>query len=195
MFLGISLDVLTSIASLAAIVAVLVGWYFSARKPLSIRRVVIHNNLHEAKSTFILMVRNVQSYPVKIHYLDCFTQKCFRVRKRRGGAIEYSQTYSSNYQVFGAKVDFEVPARGYTDHRVDGGKFEEIFKTREEITTLLFTMRTTHGYHELLCKDVTVAKLGNTEVYSLEFEEDFSSGFKGRAYYLWRRFKGIFEKQ
>jgi len=71
-------DSLASVASLVAIVSVLVGWYRSTRKPLKIPRVVVHRE--RDRLTFILVTQNRQAYPVVIKRIDCYRRKIFEVQ-------------------------------------------------------------------------------------------------------------------
>lgn len=53
-------DLLSSVASLVAIVSVLVAWYQSRRKPLKIKRVLVHQKEQSTKIfIFLLIVRPI----------------------------------------------------------------------------------------------------------------------------------------
>ncbi|OOZ38902.1 hypothetical protein BOW52_07920 [Solemya elarraichensis gill symbiont] len=73
------IDPLTAAASLVAIVVALASWYRSARKPLAIDRLVIHQKAD--KSTFILSMRNRKDYPIIIKQTQCYTRRYFTVQK------------------------------------------------------------------------------------------------------------------
>lgn len=172
-------DTLASLAALIAILSVLVGWYSSARKPLSISRVVVHKK--DSGLTFILVARNRKSYPVETKRIDCFSRKIFEVEQKKGEKPEYAESLSSRYGVFMGRHEFEVPAKGNTDIRI------EVTGEVEIPARLIFSIDTSHGYHELSCNDITVVDIGKTEVYSVDFKKEYSSKIVAKAVYYWKR--------
>ena len=172
-------DTLASLAALIAILSVMVGWYSSARKPLSISRVVVHKK--DSGLTYILVTKNRKSYPVETKRIDCFSKKIFEVEQREGGKPEYAERLSSRYAVFSSKPFFEVPAKGNIDIRI------EVSGQVEIPDRLIFSIDTTHGYHELSCNDITVVEIGKTEVYSVDFKKEFDSKSHAKLSYYWNR--------
>lgn len=171
-------DTLASVASIVAIVSVLVGWYRSVRKPLKIVRVVVHRKTDGL--TFILITKNRQAYPVTTKRIDCYKRKIFAVEKKTGVKPEYSERLSSREAVFMASAKFEVPASAETDLRVEAPKVEDV------PSRLLFSIDTSHGYHELWCNDVTVVDIGKAEVYSVEYKDEYESKLAAKSVYCWR---------
>lgn len=172
-------DTLASFAALIAILSVLIGWYSSTRKPLSISRVVIHKK--DSGLTFILVTQNRKSYPVEAKRMDCFSKKFFEVEQRVGEKPEYAERLSSRYAVFSSKYQFEVPAKGNLDVRIE-------VTTQVEIPDrLIFSVDTSHGYHELVCNDITVVEIGKTDVYSVDFKKEYDSKILAKARYYWQR--------
>ena len=172
-------EVLSSTTSILAIAGVGIGWYRSARKPLKITRTVVHLKKIQANCTFILVVRNLASYPVIIHRCDAYTGKKHEVQKKRGGNLEYSERFSSNDALFiNSKLDFEVPAKGHTDLRIHLGN--EQFQIPKRI---LFLLETSHGYHELRCKRILPVEMESVETYSLEYQYQSRSRVLARLYY------------
>jgi len=176
-------DTLASLSAFIAIVSVMVGWYRSARKPLKIVRTVIHKE--NDKATFILVVKSVKEYPVAIKRLDCYRRKKYEVQKKEGGKPEYSVVFAGSEMIFGSKETFQIAANGHTDIRVSEVGFSDV------PSKLLFLLETSHGYHELWCKDVTTVELGKTEVYSLEYGYEFESKWPAKAVYYWKKLREL----
>lgn len=172
-------DTLASLAALIAILSVLVGWYSSARKPLSISRVVVHKKADGL--TYILVTKNRKSYPVETKRIDCFSKKTFEIEQRVGEKPEYVEKLSSRYAVFSSKASFEVPVKGNIDIRI------EVEGQADISDRLVFSIDTTHGYHEIFCNDINVVEIGKAEVYSVEFKKEYSSKIRAKMVYCWRR--------
>lgn len=172
-------DTLASLAAFIAILSVLIGWYSSARKPLSISRVVVHKK--DSGLTFILVTKNRKAYPVKTKRIDCYSRKFFEVEQRVGGKPQYAERLSSRYAVFLSKHEFEVPAKGNIDIRI------EVTREFEIPSRLIFSVDTTHGYHDLVCADITVVEIGKTEVYSVDFKKEYNSKILAKVVYYWKR--------
>ncbi|WP_461437494.1 hypothetical protein [Marinobacter nauticus] len=172
-------DTLASLAALVAILSVLVGWYSSARKPLSISRVVVHKK--NDGFTYIIVTKNRKSYPVETKRIDCFSRKTFEIEQRVGEKPEYVEKLSSRYAVFSSKASFEVPAKGNIDIRI------EVDRQTDIPDHLIFSIDTTHGYHEISCNDITVVEIGKTVVYSVEFKKEYGSKSRAKMVYFWRR--------
>lgn len=179
----ITVDILASLSALIAIVSVMVSWYRSARKPLKIARTVVHKKNDQA--TFILAVKNVKPYPVVIRRTDCYRRKKYEVQKKHGGKPEYSELFSGSEKIFGSKEMFEIAANGHTNIRISDVSLSDI------PPKLLFLLETSHGYHELWCKELTIVEIGKVEVYSLEYKHDFESKWRAKAVHHWKRLKEL----
>ena len=171
-------DILASLAAIVAVVSVLVGWYRSARKPLKIVRVVVHKTKNDM--TFILVTKNRQPYPVTTKRVDCYKRKIFEVQKKAGGKPEYSERLSSREGLFMGSSEFEVPANANTDLRI------KVTGTADIPNRLLFSVDTSHGYHELWCDDISVLEVGKTEVYSVDYKNEYRSKMAAKVMYRWR---------
>lgn len=171
-------DILASLASIVAVVAVLVGWYRSARKPLKIVRVVVHKTPEDM--SFILVTKNRQPYPVTTKRIDCFKRKIFEVQKKSRGKPEYSERLSSREALFTGGSEFEVPANANTDLHI------KVTGTGDIPNRLFFSVDTSHGYHELWCDDISVLEVGRTEVYSLDYKNEYKSKAAAKVMYRWR---------
>jgi len=168
-------DTLASIASLVAIVSVMVGWYRSARRPLRVTRVVVHKSTNDL--TFIVLVKNVKDYPVTIQRTDCYRRKKYEVQKKHGGRPEYSKFFPGSEMIFTSRDTFEIAANGHTDIRI------RIAGTTDIPSRLLFLLETSHGYHELWCKEIVVVEIGKVEVYGVEYKDEYRSKWIARAMY------------
>jgi hypothetical protein len=130
-----------------------------------------------------LVVKNVKPYPVVIKRTDCYRRKKYEVQKKHGEKPEYSELFSGSERIFGTKAEFEIAANGHTDIRISDVSLSDI------PTRLLFLLETSHGYHELWCKEVTVVEIGKVDVYSLEYKLDFESKWHAKVVYYWKRLK------
>jgi len=171
-------DTLASLASLVAILSVLVGWYRSARKPLKIVRVVVHKK--PTSMTFILVTRNRQQYPVFTKRIDCFKRKIFEVEKKTGGKPQYSERLSSRESLFMGSFKFEIPANGNIDLRI------EVTGTPDVPDSLLFSVDTSHGYHELRCNDICIVDIGKAEVYTVDYKNVYNSKAAAKSVFYWK---------
>lgn len=172
-------DILSSIASVVAIVGMGIGWYRSARKPLKIIRVVVHLNKVQSNSTFILAVKNLSPNSVIISRCEMYSKKKHEVRKKGGGSLEYSEIFSSADNIFSYRPNFEVAASGQTDLRVHVDNEKPQIPRR-----MLFLLETTHGVHELRCRRIITVEMEQAETYRLEYH--FTSGSKmlAKLYYF-----------
>jgi len=82
--------------------------------------------------------------------------------------------------VFTSRSEFEVPANAYTDLRI------KVAGTVEVPNNLLFSLGTSHGYHELSCSDVTVVDIGKTTVYSVEYKKEYARKSVAKCVYYWK---------
>ena len=171
-------DTLASVASIVAIVSVLVGWYHSARKPLKIVRVVVHQK--KDRTTFILIMKNRQAYPVTTKRIDCYKRKIFEVQKKVGGRPEYSERLSSREALFMQTTGLEVPGSANTDLQIEVDRVVDI------PGRLLFSIETSHGYHELWCSDVIVVDVGKATAYSVDYIHEYNSKVAAKFMYRWR---------
>jgi len=181
------IDILTSLASLIAIISVLVSWYRSTQKPLKIERVVIHKK--KTESTFILVVRNRKDYPVEIKSINCYTKRKYEVQKKNNQKPEYSELLSLSDSLFISSDHFEIGANGHTDIRIKCGAFSG------QVHRLLFSINTSHGYHEIWCKDMLEVDIGQTEVYGLEYRHEYQSKYRAKIKYYWVRLIESFKSE
>ena len=161
----------------------MVSWYRSARRPLKVIRVVVHKKSDEI--TFIIVVKNVKDYPVTIKRADCYRRKKYEVQKKHGGKPEYSEFYPGSEMIFTSKETFEIPANAYTDIRINVPAAPTI------PSKLLFLFETSHGYHELRCKDVSIVEIGKLDVYGVEYRLDYESKYRAKAVYYWKLLKEL----
>ncbi|MRR54275.1 MAG: hypothetical protein EG822_07165 [Deltaproteobacteria bacterium] len=173
------IDILSSMASFIAIIGVMVSWYKSAQKPLKIDRVVIHKK--ETENTFILVVKNRKNYPVEIKSISCYRKPKYQIQKKNNQKPEYMKLLSLSDSYFSSSEHFEIGANGHTDIRVKCGPFSG------QANRLLFSIYTSHGYHEIWCKDILEVDIGKTEVYGLEYQHEYQSKYRAKIQYYWLR--------
>jgi hypothetical protein len=172
-------DILASLSSTIAILSVVAVWCQSIRKPLKIISAYIHKQ--NDKTKFILVVKNVKNYPVTIKRTQCFRRKEYEVQKKCGGKPEYSELFLGSEMIFTNKEMFKIAANGHTDIRIDGVTMVD------SPAKLLFLLYTSHGYHELWCKEVVFVDMEKVDVYSLEYKQDFDSKWSAKAWYYWKQ--------
>ena len=84
----------------------------------------------------------------------------------------------------------ELAANGHTDIRIKGGVITE------DISKLLFSAQTTHGYHRQVCKSIlTVNMTGKTQVKGMEVMFNTDSKLKAKAKYMWLRLCNVCERK
>lgn len=174
----ILLESLNSIASLIAIVAALVAWYISARKALTIERVIIHRKANE--SNYILIVRNRKNYPVTIKSSRCYTSKKFTVTKYSDEKAELSEGFPLENQVFSDDSEHIIEAKGNTDVKITGSRLEGAVKR------LIFFLNTSHGHHEIVhsTEILTVDMAAKGQTRRVEVMQSYQSKFKARMRFL-----------
>ncbi len=107
------------------------------------------------------------------------------MQKKHGGKPEYSEFHPESEMIFTSKETFEIPSNAHTDIRIN---------VRAALTIpskLLFLFETSHGYHELPCKDVLIVEIGKVDVYSVEYKLDYESKHRAKAVYYWKLLKEL----
>ncbi|EJB8572641.1 hypothetical protein RG677_002597 [Vibrio parahaemolyticus] len=171
-------DALSSTAAFIAILTVLISWYKNAQPALRIERVVVHKR--QSHSDYIIVVRNRKSYPVTINSISCYKKLSYMVEKENGQPPEYREALSESDRVFSKNEVLEFAANGHTDIRIKGGV------VTEDISKLLFSAQTSHGYHRQVCKDIlTVNMTGKTKVMGMEVMFNTESKLKAKVKYAW----------
>ncbi|WP_028862415.1 hypothetical protein [Psychromonas aquimarina] len=180
-------DALSSTAALTAIVTVLWSWFKNSQMPLKIERLVVHNKASE--STYIIVIKNSKTYPVNIKSTSCYTKVSYKVEKKNNQKPEYMDTLSLSDNLFLNNDDFEIGANGHTDIRIIGSHLNP------DITKLLFTIQTSHGYHQIWCDSIiTVDMIGKTASFGMEKMYNFDSKFKAKRKYYWLKFITLFRR-
>jgi hypothetical protein len=182
-----TVDILSSIASIIAIVTVLFAWYRSVQKALNIERVVIHRK--DDESTYILVIKNRKQYPVFIRSISGFKRKSYNVEKKKNQITEYVSLLNYSDCVLNNEDGFEMGASGNTDIRVKG------ITTQEDLHRLLFSIHTSHGYHEIWCGNIVTLNMNTAEVYGLDFRHEYESVIRAKAKYYWLRFLEIIKRE
>lgn len=181
-----AVDILSSIASVIAIVTVLVSWYRNTQSALKVQRVVIHRR--KVDSDYILVIKNRKPYPVIINSISCFLKYTFNVEKKSTQPVEYSETLSLGDRVFFENENYEISPNGNANIKIKGGI------VNHELLKLLFTLQTSHGYHEIWCKNiVTVDITGKSKTSKMDFMYDTDSKLKAKVKFYWEVLINLFE--
>jgi hypothetical protein len=159
-------DILSSLASLIAIITVFWAWMSSKRNALKIKRVVIHQS--EQTSNFILEIENSKPYPVEIKNTRCFTKPNYKVEQVNNCFPSFHKAYSLTDSPFLSDERHTIEANGFTDIRFNKGS------NLESVKELTFLMDTSHGYHSLKCKNITLVKMG-AQTFGMEAMEEYDS--------------------
>ena len=169
---------LNSTASFVAIVLALGAWLRSARKALKIDRVVIHRK--DKECTHILVIKNRKEYPVSIKSTNCYTKHTYNIKKSPNQKPEFSSLLNLKDNLFGDSNIFEIGPNGHTDIKIKGPHFTGSCKK------LLYSMHTSHGYHEIWCKDITVLEMGSSQTVEIDYTLDYSNKYKALVVYYWK---------
>lgn len=174
-------DLLASVAAFIAIIATLTAWYRSARKPLAIDRLVIHKKTNE--STFILILENQKDYPVTVKQIDCHTRRHLRVQQKPEEPPEYQDALNLEDRIFRDNSETQLAANAHTDIRIKAAPITDSY------TKLLFSFDTSHGSHQLWCRNILIVPIGVAETYTLDYKRDFQSRIQARLFYTWAKFR------
>lgn len=173
-------DLLSSVASLVAIVSVLVAWYQSRRKPLKIKRVLVHQKEQSTK-IFIFLI-NRAAYPVKINGIKCFKKISYQVFQKKDYCPERVQQLDYNDFIFETHRKEEIEAFANCHVVVDIEHLVQVDSKK-----LILSLQTSHGYHLLKVNDIDVVRMGvASEGYLVPFEKVFDSSLKARAYHFFK---------
>jgi hypothetical protein len=177
-------DMLASLASLIAIISVLISWYRNSRKPLKVEKVIIRRK--DSESRYILIIKNKKDYPVEIKSAECYTNKKYEILKKMGQKPEYSEMLSHSERLFSDSQKFKIEANGHTDISIIGRNINN------NITKLLFSLHTSHGYHELWCSNILIVPVEQIQIFDVEYHYKFETKFKARIKYYWVQLKDFF---
>jgi hypothetical protein len=179
-------DALASTAAFIAIITVLWSWYKNSQMPLKIERLVVHNKV--GKSTYIIVIKNSKTYPVNIKSTTCYTKSSYKVEKKNNQKPEYMHTLALSDNLFINNDSFKIGANGHTDIRIPGQNLNT------DITNLLFTIQTSHGFHQLWCNSIiTVDMTGEIKIFGMEEMYEFDSKFKAKRKYYWLKIINLFQ--
>lgn len=174
-------DILSSVASVIAIGAALLALYRSSRNPLRVYRTLIHWDLAKQRTTIFLYVRNAKDYPVFLNTVDCYKQKTFVIERRRGDSPRFSAIYLGADQVFQAKPREKIPANADMCVALE----------REGILNLaprlLYLLDTSHGQHEVWCKDVMPVDVGRVKTEFVEYRFRLHKRWPAILLYQWKK--------
>ncbi len=169
-------EVLSSIASLVAIIVVLIAWYKNSLKALKIVQVIVSNN--EDKASYTLIVKNRKPYPIEIRGISSFTHEVYKVEQKKNYAPEYLPSLCCDYSPFMSNEPKNIAEYGFTSINYKGEKYTK------SMTQLLFSLNTSHGFFRLKCKDINIVNVGESQIYKIEYSENYQSRFKALIKYI-----------
>jgi len=175
-----AIDISASLSSIVAIVSLMVNWYRNVRKPLKIKRTVVHKK--NDKATFYLVVKNVKPYSVLIKRTDCYRRKIYEVKKKHEENPDYSELLYATDRIFVCEHEFKIESNGHTDIKIRDINVSDI------PSRLLFSLDTSHGHHELWCKEIKIVDIGKVEIYNLDYKHEFESKWRAKIVYYWKSF-------
>lgn len=173
-------DILSSLASLIAILTVSIVLLRIIRKPLKVKYVVYYEK--NGKLEYIVRYSNVRAYPVTIKNTRCY--------KNRSFTIETSENKRPNLAT--GFHPFDIAIVEQNDHIIEPYGTTEVTYVSEykpvEIKQLVFDLSTSHGDMYTTCKKVEYVEMAAT----LNFGEStnskvFTNKFKAYIYYWWQR--------
>lgn len=182
-------DILSAMASMIAIFTVLIAWYSSIKKPLKVKRVVMHQ--HIDSSTYILEIENNKSYPVEVKSTKCFTKKCYKVEQMKNFFPTIRDTWSLNDIHFSADENHIIQPCGFTDVI-----FDKVVN-QDQVNELIFLMDTSHGFHSLKCKKIDLVNMEKSRSDIKVIEEHSSWQFALKSYmklFIKRLYEVTYEK-
>ncbi len=159
-------DIFSSLAALIAIVASLISWYRSARNALRVERVVVHKKA--SGYVYKLIISNIKNYPVSVFQISGFNSFLYLAEKQQGQLPSIKVTLGSN--IFSTEDITEIGAIGEATVRFCGHFLNNIPEY------LVIALKTTHGYHQLKCKNITSVEFGTYPI-SMEYSEKCESRF------------------
>jgi hypothetical protein len=169
----LALDIANSIALLIAIVGGLIVTYRWIRKPLVIKRIVVHRKPDGCN--YILIVRNRKDYPVTIKSSRCYTRKKFTLMKYRGEKPEFMEGFPLEAQIFSDNTEHVIEPFGNTDVKIAGAWSDDV-----EIKLILF-FHTSHGAHEsVFTGEVVVVDMRQGEARHLKVQREYNSKLKAK---------------
>lgn len=160
-------DVLSSVAAFIAIVSVLVVWANNLRKPLKVKRVVIHRKPNN--DNFFLQIKNRKNYPVDIKAIGCFTRRDYTVEHKNNFSPEFLPELNYSNSPFTNNATHTIPANGFDTVKISANKFPD------SISKLVFSTDTSHGYHYMKCSNLEIVNMGSGSTFGINYHKTHSS--------------------
>ena len=169
-------DILSSLASIIAIVTFLFVWISNNRKPIKLEHVLV--DLDDEEAAYVFLVRNRRDYAITVNTCRCFAKKEHRVEQEvRKKPVIYS-SFPGNGFVLESVEPKTIEPNGYDKliyktHNIRANSGERLF----------IHLDTSHGYFELCSSKVNVVT-DETVLLGLQSCKTFASAFKARSYWL-----------
>ncbi|MGE9763108.1 hypothetical protein [Pseudomonas sp. PDM20] len=153
-------DVLSSIASLVAIVTVMYSWYFSRRPALEVSQAIVSGS--DDSFRFIVSIKNKKPYPVLIKGLGCYRRRLYRVEKKKSEFPRLVSMLDLGDRIYSKSSEISISELG--ECRFEFAVTSNVLPLR----CLVFMIDTSHGYLNLSCKNIRYLGPG-VEVLAVDF--------------------------
>ncbi|MGK8439112.1 hypothetical protein ACRS3X_17580 [Ectopseudomonas hydrolytica] len=157
----LAVEILSSIASLIAILTVLYSWHANRKHPISISEII---STRSGSDTFRLFVKikNTKPYPVTVKSLVCYKKETHRVEKRINERPKTMTVLDSRDRLFTIQNEILIPELG--ENRIEVNVTTNAPPTK----SLIFMLDTTHGHLSTICKKVKFFSTA-PEIFSPDF--------------------------
>lgn len=150
-------DILSSVAAIFAISAVLYSWRVSKKSPIKVVETVISRE-DVNKHRIILRIENIKPYPVTIKSLVCFSRSPYRIEKRPMQRPKIKRILSVKDRVFGFGKELTISELG------EERSMFYVSSDISNISQLIFLVDTSHGFIRMQCKNIKYFQ--GSEVFS-----------------------------
>ena len=147
-------DILSSVASIVAIVTVLYSWWASKRPKLKISQFIVSPS--NGGLRIYLKITNKKLYPVNIKNITCYKKQRYSISKKELMKPQLWPSLDVADKLFTIAEEVEIPELGEFNKELNVSQHD--FDPKD----LLFSLYTSHGIIRLKCT--------NTHVFNNEFE-------------------------
>ena len=161
-------EILSSITSIIAILMLGTQLIKFRQKPLSIKRIVIHTS-DTKNNKYFIEFRNGKNYPVTIKTLKGYTKRPFRVEMLDNNRPSMYPFWDYENCFINVKPDVTIEENGCNTVTL------EALEQKMPDDYALFSIQTSHGYHSLSCKNITVVQIGKSKCHRVVFSEEINN--------------------
>lgn len=167
----LTVDILSSIASLVAILTVLFSLWRAKLPPLKISQLIISPK-QDGLRVFV-RIKNRMPYSVKIKGLTCYKKQGYQISRKKLQRPQLWPSTAVNDTFFSFNEDVDV---------LEWGEFTKellISSSQFKSSSLLFSLYTSHGILKLKCRNV------------IEYDKEFEIFNKDEVYLRSNRFTAL----